>query len=446
MRGEHTFHEIFCCFGNDSTNFCVLLCGVVKEGFLDGLQAHVTRCEDAFLVFAGLQAQQLKDRADEPLRLHDCTLQHQHHSSQHDTKDRYDAKVSYLKVADLGPLHPPIDRALKVFSVASYACPCRAGHQTTPEMSSVPETITRLEAINKAKEPFRLEWCHHHLWAAVLGEEFSNTPDRDWDATVKQLYQGVAVQTTLSVCLAERQQGYKALYDVCRINDEGLGRIQPGCNRGREKAAIIVSDSTLMFKAGARTFVVEMAGDFEALQKPGHVLQQYVHLRQKAIWGGNLHSIVEAVLEAITDIVNKAKDPSCLEIDITVVWMGNELCGRRGVFLDPGTPNWQIGPEGYAAEGLWPEIAGRVCGEIGRLAALKGRPCVGSVQILGDADPHDYGLPQEYREAIQKFFGYALVLGESTPTASGRPSQQSPSTTTTIFAKIQHTELPSQTA
>ena len=74
---------------------------------------------------------------------------------------------------------------------------------------------------------------------------------------------------------------------------------------------------------------------------------------------------MEAVLEAIADIVNAAKDPSCLEIDVTVVWMGNELCGRRGVFLDPGTPNWQIGPEGYAAEGLWPEIAGRVCGEIG---------------------------------------------------------------------------------
>ena len=141
------------------------------------------------------------------------------------------------------------------------------------------------------------------------------------------------------------------------------------------------------------------------------MLQQYTHLRQKAIWGGNLHSIVEAVLEAVTDIVNSARDPSCLEIDVTVVWMGNELCGRRGVFLDPGMPSWQIGPEGYAAEGLWPEIAGRVCGEISRLAALKGRPCVGSVQILGDADPIDYDLPPEYREAIQKFSGYARSRG-----------------------------------
>ena len=212
-----------------STNFCVLLCGVVDDGFLDGLQAHVTKTEDASLVFAGLQAQQLKDRADEQLRLHECTLQHQHHSFQHDTmdrydakepqhedKDRYNAKVSYFKIADLGPLQLPIDRALKVFSVASYACPCLAGRQTTPEMTSMsmPESISRLDAANKAKEPFilapkaervRLEWCHHHLWAAVLGEEFSNTPDRDWDATVKQLYKGVPVQTALSVCLAERQ-------------------------------------------------------------------------------------------------------------------------------------------------------------------------------------------------------------------------------------------------
>ena len=62
---------------------------------------HMSRkLEDAFLVFAGLQAQQLKDRADEQLRLHECTLQHQHHSFQHDTKDRYDAKESQQEAKD----------------------------------------------------------------------------------------------------------------------------------------------------------------------------------------------------------------------------------------------------------------------------------------------------------------------------------------------------------
>ena len=104
---------------------------------------------------------------------------------------------------------------------------------------------------------------------------------------------------------------------------------------------------------------------------PGTFLQQYVRVKQKVIRGGNLHSLVEASLELTTETVH---------LDMVFVWMGNELCGRRGVFIDPGTPQWQIGPEGLAAEGVWSEIAARVCGAIGRIAALQGRPVVGSIQ------------------------------------------------------------------
>ena len=32
----------------------------------------------------------------------------------------------------------------------------------------------------------------------------------------------------------------------------------------------------------------------------------------------------------------------------------------------------------------------RGCGEIGRIAALQGRPVIGSIQFLGDADPIDW--------------------------------------------------------
>ena len=108
-----------------------------------------------------------------------------------------------------------------------------------------------------------------------------------------------------------------------------------------------------------------MAGDFKSLTEPGHILQSYTHMKQKAIWGGNLHSLVEASLEMITEMVNQCKDPGSLEIDLVCVWMGNELCGRCGVFIDPGTPQWQIGPEGL---GGWAEISARVCGEIGPIA------------------------------------------------------------------------------
>ena len=192
-----------------STNFCVLLCGAVDDGFLDGLQAHVTKTEDSFLVFA--------------LRLHECTSQHQHHSFQHDTKDRYYVKVPYFKTADLGPLQLPIDRALKVFSVASYACPCLAGRQTTPEMTSMsmPESISRLDAANKAKEPFLLATEGGEGEARVVpspslggcsrrGVQQYSRPGTGTPPSSSS-YKGVPLQTALSVCLAERQQGYRAI-------------------------------------------------------------------------------------------------------------------------------------------------------------------------------------------------------------------------------------------
>ena len=51
--------------------------------------------------------------------------------------------------------------------------------------------------------------------------------------------------------------------------------------------------------------------------------------------------------------------------------MGNELVGRRGVFVDPNIPKWNQTPENMEATGIWENVASRVCGQIQRLAALK---------------------------------------------------------------------------
>ena len=80
-----------------------------------------------------------------------------------------------------------------------------------------------------------------------------------------------------------------------------------------------------------------------------------------------------------------------------IIWIGNELVGRRGVFVDPDVPKWRQTAENMEATGVWEEVTSKVCGQIQRLAALKGRPCVNSVQLLGDAYPADYKLPPEYR-------------------------------------------------
>ena len=60
-------------------------------------------------------------------------------------------------------------------------------------------------------------------------------------------------------------------------------------------------------------------------------------------------------------------------------------------------PKWNQTAENMQASGIWRDMASKVCGQIQRLAALKGRPCINSVQLLGDAYPADYKLPPEYR-------------------------------------------------
>ena len=101
---------------------------------------------------------------------------------------------------------------------------------------------------------------------------------------------------------------------------------------------------------------------------------------------------------------------STVEIDIAVAWLGNELVGERGLFLNPAYELWKekhYGPH-YAA-GEWREIADRVCTSIGELAALRGRPefgdAVGVITLLGQSDPVQYALPHQFDECMKKFFG-----------------------------------------
>eukprot|EP00439_Symbiodinium_sp_Y106_P025788 s1199_g3.t1 len=97
--------------------------------------------------------------------------------------------------------------------------------------------------------------------------------------SIAWLYAGGEPQAALSVALGDGGQGYKALPTIAKVSDEGLGRLQPGDNRGRERGVIIVSDSTLIFKAGARIFaeIFQALGTFSnsmARQAESHVGRQ----------------------------------------------------------------------------------------------------------------------------------------------------------------------------
>ena len=244
----------------------------------------------------------------------------------------------------------------------------------------------------------RLEWLHSLLWCAIFMDEDFTT---DLSAVYADKPPQVAAQVTFAGSANADQ--FPTINKLAEVSDEGLSRIQPGDSRGREKGLVIVSDSTTVFMAGKRTFC-DRAPDIKEMRTGNGILSHYAHVEYCPIWGASLPPIVDKVHSR----------PQSLAVDVMIIWMGNELVGRRDVFVDPNVPKWRQTAENMEATGVWEELTSKVCGQIQRLAALKGRPCVNSVQLLGDAHPADYKLPPEYREAVQMFFAYARGRGLAT--------------------------------
>ena len=174
-----------------------------------------------------------------------------------------------------------------------------------------------------------------------------------------------------------------------------------------------MSDSTTVFMAGKRTFC-DRAPDIKEMRTGNGILSHYAHVEYCPIWGASLPPILDKVHEIVGKIIQESSRPQSLAVNVMIIWMGNELVGRRGVFVDPNVPKWRQTAENMEATGVWEEVASNVCGQIQRLAALKSRPCVNIVQLLGDAYHADYKLPPEYREAVQMFFAYARGRGLAT--------------------------------
>ena len=285
-------------------------------------------------------------------------------------------------------------------------------------MSIAPTGIDRPAApltVSHQGDTARLEWLHSLLWCAVFGDELSQTTSEDYTNTIAAVYAEKPPQVAAQVTFAgsANSDQFPTIRRLAEVSDEGLSRIQPGDSRGRERGLVIVSDSTTVFMAGKRTFC-DLAPDFKELRSGNGILSHYHYLEYAPIWGAALPSIVDKAHELVGAIAQQSSRPQALAVDIIIVWMGNELVGRRGVFVDPNVPKWNQTAENMQATGIWESVASKVCGQIQRLAALKGRPCVNSVQLLGDAYPGDYKLPPEYRDAVRMFFAYARGRGLKT--------------------------------
>ena len=393
--------ELACLF---SIPTLIVLCECHDESFLHDLQVHHVKLNAHVLACTGLQAEiraKLSRDCMIDLRTPAAKASHQLRTKadwilrNHDHQNRIvESKLLNLK-----------------------ACPCAAGLKTSPRTmaTGIDRPAAPLTVYHQG-DTARLEWLHSLMWCAVFGDELSQTTSEDYTSTIAAVYAEKPPQIAAQVTFAgsANSDQFPTIRKLAEVSDEGLARrIQPGDSRGRERGLIVVSDSTTVFMAGKRTFC-DLAPDFQELRTGNGILSHYQYLEYAPIWGAALPSIVDKVHELVGRIAQQSSRPQARAVDIIVVWMGNELVGRRGVFVDPNVPKWNQTAENMQATGIWRDVASKVCGQIQRLAALKGRPCINSVQLLGDAYPADYKLPPEYRDAVRMFFAYARGRGLKT--------------------------------
>ena len=126
------------------------------------------------------------------------------------------------------------------------------------------------------------------------------------------------------------------------IANAGLSEIQPDASRGRVRYLVLVTDSFSVFLAGKHTGV-DLAGDLVEQVATG-VMTNYKAVIYKPLWGKTLPVLVAQARDAIAELWEGIKNEpfaSTVEIDIAVAWLGNELVGERGLFLNPAYELWK---------------------------------------------------------------------------------------------------------
>ncbi|CAE7746523.1 unnamed protein product, partial [Symbiodinium microadriaticum] len=140
----------------------------------------------------------------------------------------------------------------------------------------------------------------------------------------------------------------------------------------------------------------------------------YTEIIYEPLWGKTLTEISARIVALIDQTIMRygVSDPE-LQIDAVACWQGNELVGRRGIFLNPQPPTWwdhQQGP--ITAEGSWEKICTRCFQNLNALAETQRRfPQVGVVQLLSGIRGFVYGLPKQFDECMRTIFDEAARNG-----------------------------------
>ncbi|OLP98785.1 hypothetical protein AK812_SmicGene18734 [Symbiodinium microadriaticum] len=236
------------------------------------------------------------------------------------------------------------------------------------------------------------DFWQRQLWAGVIASESLSLQEDVEDAEIKALYQYMPVQAAAANMFDPECFPY--LREVCSLDDAGMSLLMPDGSRGRKRILILVSDSTTVFVAGKKT-KTNILSDLAAAKNTS--LSMYTEIIYEPLWGKTLTEISARIVALIDQTIMRygVSDPELL-IDALACWQGNELVGRRGIFLNPQPPTW------------WDHQQGPITAE-GRLGEDLHQ--VGVVQLLSGIRGFVYGLPKQFDECMRTIFDEAARTG-----------------------------------
>ena len=252
------------------------------------------------------------------------------------------------------------------------------------------------------------EFWKRQLWAGVIASESLSLQEDVEDSEIRSLYQYMPVQAAANNMFDPEQHPY--LRELCTLEDEGMQKLTPDGSRGRKRILILVSDSTTVFVAGKKT-QTNILSDL-ASAKNGS-LAMYTEIIYEPLWGKTLTEISSKIVNLVDQTIIRygVSDPELL-IDCIACWQGNELVGRRGIFVQPGPTSWWDNQSPITAEGSWSKICTRCFQNINALAEMQRRfPQVGVVQLLSGIRGFVYGLPKQFDECMKTIFNEAARKG-----------------------------------
>ena len=258
----------------------------------------------------------------------------------------------------------------------------------------------------------RAEFWHGQLMTAAMSAEVRRFGlSGNVEEKLRAMYQNVPSQIAATTALQPGEAG--PLTKIAQISDEGLAKLQPNHVLGRQRALVLVSDSTTVFLASASRGHSRMDLSHDIMARAKNLLPEYADIRYEPLWGSNITKLVERATALTNQLLALYHHNPHMVVDVMVVWNGNELVGGRGVFLDPNFKDWMEKQwrRPHVAKGSWNFIGPKITREIKKLSALQGESRVGNVTLVSTTRASVFSLPPKFGTLVKGLLEYAARLG-----------------------------------